>query len=399
MMDAFHYMRLRKAPYTEFRRVSTSLDDYASVDSSPVFLVNNIPIMDMELKENDLISFMNPMCPQCRSRNVVRNGTCIRTMENGTVFRVQRYICNDCRYSFVARPPNYGYGKHHPDDVREKSIKTRVKTSLRKAAELFRTIGNVIISHETIRKYVPSPLDGIMESSGYFVYDEQYAHIDGMERYRALLKDSKNGNFVEEILDDLKEETLSGFFIRALSMFEIPKEIFITTDGYHYQSVLKTVSSVLGIRIRRQRCLFHIEKDLAHRIADAGMERELDMAKRMVKYMFFPNETNLKKLGNNMDAIMKLTEGRSEGEIVGIMLDKIGSLYGEARLIYRFLGFVKKHRKEVFLYLEDPQVEKTSDLAEQHFSIQSWLFKHRFKTKEGLLRTSYWYHRYLSTGN
>ena len=113
-MQIFYYMRLRKAPYTEFRRVSTSLDDYASVDSSPVFLVNNIPMMDMELRENDLISFMNPMCPQCRSKNVVRNGT---------VFRVQRYICRDYSYSFVARPPNYGYGKHYPDQVREKSVK------------------------------------------------------------------------------------------------------------------------------------------------------------------------------------------------------------------------------------------------------------------------------------
>ncbi|MGC8505744.1 MAG: hypothetical protein ACP5NK_03435 [Thermoplasmata archaeon] len=55
--------------------------------------------------------------------------------------------------------------------------------------------------------------------------------------------------------------------------------------------------------------------------------------------------------------------------------------------------------KEVFLYLQDPMVEKTSDKAEQHFSIQSWLFKHRFKTKEGLLRTSFWYHHYLSTEN
>ena len=80
-------MRLRKAPYTEFRRVSTSLDDYASVDSSPVFLVNNIPMMDMELRENDLISFMNPMCLQCRSKNVVKNGTCLRTTENGIAFR------------------------------------------------------------------------------------------------------------------------------------------------------------------------------------------------------------------------------------------------------------------------------------------------------------------------
>jgi hypothetical protein len=67
-------------------------------------------MMEMELKENDLISFMNPMCPQCLSRKVVRNGTYLRTMETGIVFRVQRYTCRDCKYSFAARPPNYGYG-------------------------------------------------------------------------------------------------------------------------------------------------------------------------------------------------------------------------------------------------------------------------------------------------
>ncbi len=390
-------MRLRKAPYTEFRRVSTSLDDYASVDSSRVFLVNNIPMMDMELKEDDLISFMNPICPHCGSKNVVKNGTCIRTMENGTVFRVQRYICRDCRYSFVARPPNYGYGKHFPDDVREKSIRTRVKTSLRKASSLFRILGNIMISHETVRKYVPPPQNTVMESSGYFVYDEQYAHIDGIEKYRALLKDAKTGNFVEEILDDLREETLNGFFMRALSRFIMPKEIFITTDGYHYESALEKVSAGLNVRIRRQRCLFHIEKDMAHRIRDAHKEMDLDMPKHMIKYMFFQNEKNLRNLGKNSEPVRKLTEGRPEREIVEIMLDKIRSLYGGDRIISGFLSFVRKHRKEVFLYLENPEVEKTSDLAEQHFSIQSWLLKHRFKTKQGLLNTSYWYHRYLST--
>ena len=81
-------MRLRKAPYTQFRRVSTSLDNFTIIDSSPVFMLNNDPHMDLELKENDLISFMNPKCPQCRSKNVVRNGTCSRNMENGTVFRM-----------------------------------------------------------------------------------------------------------------------------------------------------------------------------------------------------------------------------------------------------------------------------------------------------------------------
>ena len=109
------------------------------------------------------------------------------------------------------------------------------------------------------------------------------------------------------------------------------------------------------MRISRQRCLFHIEKDLAHRIRDAKMEEHLDMARRLIKYMFFQNETNLKKLGENRDAVVKLTEGRTEGEIVEIILYKLNSLYGDDRIIASFLTFVRKHRHEVFLYLEDPR--------------------------------------------
>ena len=392
-------MQLRKAPYTEFKRVSTSLDDFSSVGSSPIFMLNNVPMMDLELKQNDLISFMNPMCPHCGSRNVVKNGTCIRKLENGTVFRVQRYICNDYRYSFVARPPNYGYGKHFPDDVREKGIRSRIKTSLRKAANLFRILGNIMISHETVRKYILPVQYNVMESSGYFIYDEQYVHIDGTEKYRVLLKDSKTGEFVESILDDLSEETLIDFFVRSIPRFNVDKEIYVTTDGFHYSSILKEASHILAIRIKRQRCLFHIEKDLARRIKDYHKENELDMAKKLIKFMFFQNEKNLNALGKNSESMRELIRGKDEREIVEIALCKLNSLYGEDSIIRSFLDFIRKHRKEVFLYLDDPEVEKTSDNAEQHFSVQSWLFKHRFKTKDGLLMTSYWYHWYLSTGN
>lgn len=112
--------------------------------------------MNIGLKENDLISFMNPICPRCHSRNIVNNGR---------AFRTQRYICEDCRYSFVARPPNYGYGKHYPDVIMEKSVRARVKTSLRKAADLLRILGNVIISQETTRRYISPPPDMVMASS------------------------------------------------------------------------------------------------------------------------------------------------------------------------------------------------------------------------------------------
>ncbi|MEM3191880.1 MAG: hypothetical protein QW292_07285 [Candidatus Parvarchaeota archaeon] len=92
----------------------------------------------------------------------------------------------------------------------------RIKTSLRKASFLFRILGNVIKPRETIRRYAPPALSGMMESAGYFVYVEQYAHTDGVEKYKALPEDSGNGNFVEEIPIDLKERTLIRLFVRTL---------------------------------------------------------------------------------------------------------------------------------------------------------------------------------------
>ena len=69
----------------------------------------------------------------------------------------------------------------------------------------------------------------------------------------ALLKDSITGSFVEDILDDLGEETIVNFMINALSRFIIPDNIdyiVITTDGYHYGCIFETVSEKMHIRIK-----------------------------------------------------------------------------------------------------------------------------------------------------
>ncbi|MHB1440310.1 MAG: hypothetical protein ACYCWK_06235 [Cuniculiplasma sp.] len=391
-------MRIRKYWFFPKTIKYVNLDDFGLEPGITGLFDPNIPDISISpSNEMDLILYRNPSCPGCGSMDIVRNGTFIRTLETGIQIRVQRYLCNSCCYKFEARPPNYGYGKHFPHNMEEKSKKSRVKTSLRKTSELFHIIGGIGISHETIRRNIPEIPERRFESKGYFVYDEQYVHVDGVDKYRALLKDSKTDNFVEEILDDLKEDTLVNFFTEALSMFNTPEEIFITTDGYHYESVLSRVSRIIGKSINRQRCLFHIEKDLAHKIKEAGKEKELDGAKRLIKFMFFQNHKNLENLGKNKEAVVKLIQGKSEKEVVEIIMEKLTSLYGGDDIISHFLDFVKEHRKEVFLYLENREVEKTSDLAEQHFSVMSWLFKHRFKTKRGLLKTSYWYHHYLST--
>ena len=55
----------------------------------------------------------------------------------------------------------------------------------------------------------------------FFHIREQYVHINGIEKYRPLLKDSITGSFVEDILEDLEEETIVNFMINALSRFII----------------------------------------------------------------------------------------------------------------------------------------------------------------------------------
>ena len=50
---------------------------------------------------------------------------------------------------------------------------------------------------------------------------------------------------------------------------------------------------------------------------------------------------------------MKLTEGKSEPEIVDLIFYKLNSLYGDDAIIGSFLTFVRKHRREVFLYLKE----------------------------------------------
>ena len=391
-------MKIHRYTFIKKRIITTDLDDFTGeAPSSPKDV--NLPDVSISPKgEMDLLFYKDPLCPLCLSSNVSKNGTFVRTLESGQPILTQKYICNDCGHSFDARPPNYGYGNHFSNETKEKSVKGRAKTSLRNVESFFLDLLDMSIAHETVRKNVPTVSKEKWYSSGYFVYDEQYSHIQGVERFRTLLKDSKTGRFIEEIIDDLSEENIERFLLNALSQFSIPSTVTITTDGYRYHDVLKETSRKLGIRIKRQRCLFHIEKDIAHKIREAHMEEELDLPKRLVKYMFFQTPENRKKIGN-YPSITEGMEGKSESETVQYIIGLLNRYYGDNPIISKFLSFLEENRAEVFLYLKDKNVEKTTGIAERHFSVMSWLLKHRFKTKEGLLRMSYWHHYYhpLST--
>ena len=86
--------------------------------------------------------------------------------------------------------------------------------------------------------------------------------------------------------------------------------------------MLKETPRKLGIRKKRRRCLFHIEKDLSHKIREAHMEEDLDLPKKLIKFMFFQTAENLRKIAK-CPSIADGMDGRSEYDtvhyIIGIL--------------------------------------------------------------------------------
>ena len=74
----------------------------------------------------------------------------------------------------------------------------------------------------------------------------------------------------------------------ALKRFSIPDEITLTTDGYHYRDALVEISRRVRTRVKRQRCLFQVMKNLSKKIHDACSDEALLDVKNLIRYVFFP---------------------------------------------------------------------------------------------------------------
>ena len=108
-------------------------------------------------------------------------------------------------------------------------------------------------------------------------------------------------------------------------------------------------------------------KDLTKKAYDAGKLNELRGAIDLINYMFFQTAENLEKLGKNAEPVMRMVTGKSGKDATFALLDLVRDLYSDDPIIRRFLKDLRKNRREIFRYLDDPKVEKTNNVAEHHF--------------------------------
>lgn len=148
-----------------------------------------------DLKESIVnITDSKPICEQCNSYNVVKNGK--RHNKSGTI---NRYLCKDCNHRFT---DNQGFQKKRADpekialalDLFYRGL------SVRKVAEHFQQVHNLNVSHMTVYRWIEQysrlasewmDKQQIQTSERWHI-DETYVKVDGKFRFLWNVLDSES---------------------------------------------------------------------------------------------------------------------------------------------------------------------------------------------------------------
>ena len=82
-----------------FKRYHSTLDDFTDekIENSAMRKRRKeLKFSDIELYPGNLVRYSSPVCPECSSEDVSKNGTYGKKLENGTVLRVQMHVHPVC---------------------------------------------------------------------------------------------------------------------------------------------------------------------------------------------------------------------------------------------------------------------------------------------------------------
>jgi len=350
-------------------------------------------------------------CLKCGSRNLSRNGTNEKTLENGVKIRLQRYYCKFCDDSFTTPVEGYSEHNHYRDKTIDDTAKIRTEnTSLRKIREIYELIKDKAPSHETIRQWMGKirkkfeEEKKITKGSGIYSYDEQYLKIDGKKAYRLAIKDVISEDTVnEKIVDKLTKDNIENFLLDSLKEKRLTA---LVTDGDpQYDDILKNIARELEIDdgIIPQLCIFHALKGLSKAAAKArkatknrglGYPTDHSNLKDTIKLVF--NLDDEKKRNKYLE---RLPEDHKTN-FQEIINDERKTLKQEAREIFDFkyvtrttyhtdvvekIEWIDEHWDQLTRFYEYEDIPKTNNTVEHHFSSRNpRLIKKAFKTKQSL---------------
>lgn len=142
------------------------------------------------LDENNIFSYVNPICPVCGAHKIIKKGTITKNKQNINAKNVEKN-------SKIYNNPLIGKNKQFLQEIMDKipEIMKIECQSLRKISKYFEIFFEIRVSHQTIKNWSNKNHKETInneefEYSGYYSYDEQFLRLNEVRHYRLTLFDA-----------------------------------------------------------------------------------------------------------------------------------------------------------------------------------------------------------------
>ncbi|OPX58246.1 MAG: hypothetical protein A4E25_01766 [Methanobacterium sp. PtaB.Bin024] len=305
------------------------------------------------------IEMLEPFCPECFSKSVIKNGLKERKLifyDKGTVeSEIQAYKCKKCGKKFntdvseiVEDNSNFTY------DFKSRCIELvgLFFGSVRNVAHRVKKDTKVDISYQTIEnwilEYKKDNKDSNNPYSGYYIFDVEWVKIKSIWNYRFTLFDSKQNIIVaDEIYSKENSKNIKEFLdVNTINQ----NRIAITSD---LDSKYKPIIEALGFK--HQWCYFHTLKYLKKIVSDYIKENEL-------------TDDEIDKIYKEKLELFSLFDSESFKIARGKFNKILNRIKDYSKVIQSIVyDYLMPYFKTFFAFLEDGNIERTSSKLENFF--------------------------------
>lgn len=322
---------------------------------------------------------VNVVCPECYSRDVVKNGTYSRKLIFLTIGEqncvVQKYKCNKCGhviYTDLSSIVNGNANITIPVIEYIEYLYSYFNGSLHKIRKSLKKEHNIEISHQSIENIILKSEYEIKHEnwifSGYYLFDALWVKKNGNWKYLLALFDLELNTIVaKELVDSETVENVYNFLNQSLRNQK--KNCIITDLKQEYRVAIDK------LHIKQQFCTFHTKQLINREIRDYidknnTPEEEIEIIHNY-KRLFFDII--------DADSMKDATEKREELFYLDSNIPMIIRKLASNLIIPEF--------KKLTNYLTDSKIAITSNKIENCF-LKNFPkhIKKLFKTDEGILK-------------
>ena len=334
---------------------------------------------NLKLLANNHLVYINPICPNCCSKNVIKQEyqerhPIIDQSGSQTIY-LRRYKCNHCGKKFVTSLDSVIKPHHRYANLFTEKIESFIQTgyrSLRKSGEDLQTFLGISPSHTTIKNWLTIDVKSHIQNiqtvySGYYCYDEQYIRLNGQRHYRLTLYDTiLNIPIAEEIVLKRTTETIYNFINKSTHKQPL---IAITTD--HFRRY-KRIMDKLGVK--HQLCIFHLFKMIGNSVYKILKSKKVTRQEKISLCLYFTELKNIFRTYNEETAIQRLET----------LLEKFNDI---PKVLQQYLTKkILPDFQRLTHFMRSPFIERTSNKVENYYrQTDPNQIKKIYKTITGIL--------------